>query len=100
MTTKFMAAVGVLVAAAVAAAPASVQAGIAAQPGDVCNVAYGHGNVAVASAPNLANPLYWIAPGGGFRIEAYGDNYTYYGHGNGQPSGYMGREFINQSSCH
>ncbi|MDO8187746.1 hypothetical protein Q5424_10060 [Conexibacter sp. JD483] len=42
---------------------------------------------------------YWLSWPQNFYIAAYGTTTTYYGHGNGQASGYIDRVAINQSTC-
>jgi len=107
MKKKLTAAVGSLlisgVLAGAAVMPAASSAGgvgIQAQLGQVCNVDVGWPGVEVWANTSFTAVLYYVGSGDGFRIVAYGANNTYYGHGNGKADGYLGRDYINQSSCH
>ncbi len=100
MTMKFKAAVGsLLIGAAVAGAAVVPASGQAAQPGQVCNVDTAYAGGAAVVNVTTGNVMYYVPPGGGFRIVAYSGG-DYLGHGNGLPDGLMLRLFINQASCH
>ncbi len=103
MRPKFRAAVGSLLVTAVAAgamvAPASSHG---AQPGDLCWVhTWAPASIRLVMDDPAGNTggAYYIAPGGAFRVLAYGAWDTYYGRGNGMPNGYLIRGAINQATC-
>lgn len=88
------------IGAAAYSAPAN--AAITAQPGEVCQIASGlQGWVQTvpvdrASSEQIMYVIHW---GYWFRVLRYSGNF-YYGHGDGQPNGYLGRWQIDQASCH
>jgi hypothetical protein len=88
------------VGAAAYAGPAN--AAITAQPGEVCQIASGlRGWVlsAPVDRPSHEQFMYEIHWGDWFRVLGYSGNF-YYGRGDGQPNGYLGRWQIDQASCH
>lgn len=84
---------GVL-AALVLALPSAAQA---AEPGQLCR---SQADWVVYQNSNGTGFLYYIYYNQFFRIDDYGNASYYFGHTSGQPSGYVAKWVINESTCY